>query len=61
MDSDLNPAIEELARSAETCEHNAPLHEAEGNAEQAALCRQLAASYRAGEVRLRECAQALGA
>lgn len=45
--ADLNPAIAELQRSAETCEHNAPIHEAEGNAEQAELSRRNAASYRA--------------
>ena len=44
---DLTPAIAELQRSAEICEHNAPIHEAEGNAEQAALSRANAASYRA--------------
>jgi hypothetical protein len=40
-------AIAELDRSAETCEHNAPIHEAEGNAEQAALSRANAQGYRA--------------
>jgi hypothetical protein len=39
--------IAELTRAAETCEHNAPIHEAEGNAEQAALSRANAANYRA--------------
>jgi hypothetical protein len=40
-------AIAELSRAAETCEHNAPIHEAEGNAEQAAFSRANAANYRA--------------
>lgn len=43
----LLPAIAQLMLSAETCEANAPIHEAEGNAEQAALSRSNAASYRA--------------
>jgi hypothetical protein len=46
-DMDFTAAIAELARAAETCEHNAPIHEAEGNAEQAALSRANAANYRA--------------
>jgi hypothetical protein len=44
---DFTAAIAELTRSAETCEHNAPIHEADGNAEQAALSRANAANYRA--------------
>jgi hypothetical protein len=44
---DFTAAIAELTRAAETCEHNAPIHEAEGSAEQAALSRGNAANYRA--------------
>lgn len=40
-------AIAELQRSAEICEHNAPIHEAEGNAAQAKLSRRNASAYRA--------------
>lgn len=39
-------AIAQLIDSAERCETNAPIQEAEGNAEQAAHCRQLSHSYR---------------
>mgnify|MGYP001191846849 CR=1 FL=1 len=39
-------AIAQLSVSAETCENNAPIHEAEGNAEQAALSRANAVAYR---------------
>ena len=41
-------AIAQLGISADVCENNAPIHEAEGNAEQAALSRANAESYRAG-------------
>jgi hypothetical protein len=51
--NELEPAIEELQRRAETCEHNAPIHEAAGDADQAALDRRLAESYRAAERHLR--------
>lgn len=44
----LGAAKDELKRAAETCEHNAPIHEAEGNLDQAALARANAVSYRAG-------------
>lgn len=44
---DMSPAIAELERAAETCEHNAPIHLAEGNAEQAALSTANAQAYRA--------------
>jgi hypothetical protein len=40
-------AISQLMISAENCENNAPIHEAEGNVEQAALSRANAESYRA--------------
>jgi len=40
-------AINQLTISAETCENNAPIHEAEGNTEQAELSRASAVSYRA--------------
>jgi hypothetical protein len=50
---DLTPAIDELRRSAETCEHNAPIHEAAGDQAQAELCRANAESYRAAERHLR--------
>lgn len=39
-------AIEQLKISAETCETNAPINEAEGNLDQAALERSNAAAYR---------------
>lgn len=39
-------AICQLTISAETCENNAPIHEAEGRIEQAALSRSNAESYR---------------
>ena len=45
--TDLNPAIAQLMLSAENCETNAPIHEAEGNLEQAELSRANARSYRA--------------
>lgn len=50
---ELDAAIDELRRSAETCEHNAPIHDQEGNHEQAELSRANARSYRAGERALR--------
>jgi len=40
-------AIAELAISAENCEHNAPIHFAEGNGAQAQLALTNAANYRA--------------
>lgn len=40
-------AIVQLRISAETCENNAPIHEAEGNHEQADCSRKNAAAYRA--------------
>lgn len=40
------PAISLLLAAAEACETNAPIHDAEGDAEQAALCRANALSYR---------------
>lgn len=39
-------AIEQLKISAEVCENNAPINEAEGNASQAALERDNAVAYR---------------
>ena len=39
-------AIAQLIISAETCETNAPIHEAEGNHAQAELSRQNAENYR---------------
>lgn len=39
-------AIDQLERSAEICETNAPIHEAEGNAAQAQLSRANATAYR---------------
>lgn len=51
--NELDYAIDELRRSAETCEHNAPIHESEGNQDQAKLCRELAKSYRAAEQHLK--------
>ncbi len=39
-------AIEQLKISAEVCENNAPINEAEGNISQAALERDNAAAYR---------------
>lgn len=39
-------AIAQLLISAETCENNAPINEAEGNHAQAALERQNAEGYR---------------
>jgi hypothetical protein len=39
-------AIAQLIVSAETCENNAPIHEAEGRIEQAACARANATSYR---------------
>jgi hypothetical protein len=52
----LDAAIDELRRSAETCEHNAPIHGADGNHEQAELSLELARSYRAGVAALVEIA-----
>ncbi len=40
-------AIAQLVISAEVCENNAPINEAEGNHAQAKLERENAASYRA--------------
>lgn len=40
-------AISQLTVTAETCEHNAPIHASEGNSEQAAHSRAQAASCRA--------------
>ncbi|MCY1414007.1 hypothetical protein D3C76_538200 [compost metagenome] len=39
-------AIERLKQAAEACENNAPIHEAEGEHEQAALDRTNAQAYR---------------
>ena len=39
-------AIAQLTVSAEICEHNAPIHEAEGNHVQAELSRANAENYR---------------
>lgn len=50
---ELEYAIDLLRRSAETCEHNAPIHEASGDTDQAKLDRELAKSYRAAEQHLR--------
>lgn len=45
-------AIEQLTISAEVCETNAPISEAEGNHEQAELERKNASAYRAAIARL---------
>lgn len=45
-------AIARLTVDAEICEHNAPIHEAEGNHAQAECSRANAASYRAAIERL---------
>jgi hypothetical protein len=45
-------AVAALQIAAETCEANAPIHEAEGNHEQAECSRNNAASYRAAIARL---------
>lgn len=45
--ADHSAAVAALQVAAETCETNAPIHEAEGNVEQAALSRSNAQSYRA--------------
>lgn len=45
-------AVEVLRIAAETCENNAPIHAAEGNAEQAELSRNNAVGYRAAIARL---------
>jgi hypothetical protein len=50
---ELDVAIDELRRAAETCEHNAPIHDAAGDVAQAELCRSNARSYRLGEQHLR--------
>lgn len=42
----MSHAISELLRTAEVAEINAPIHEAEGNVEQAELCRAVARSCR---------------
>ena len=47
-------AIAQLIVSAETCEMNAPIHESEGNHEQAETSRKNAESYRAAIERLKE-------
>lgn len=49
----MEAAIAQLEVSAETCENNAPIWEAEGNHEQAALSRANAESYRAAICQLR--------
>lgn len=49
---DTDAAIALLMMSAETCEHNAPIHADGGNQAQADLCRANAASYRAAIARL---------
>lgn len=49
---DFSAAMAQLEVAAETCEHNAPIHEAEGNLEQAALSRANAENYRAAIARL---------
>lgn len=49
---DFSAAIAQLVISAETCENNAPINEAEGNFEQAQLERENAAAYRAAIARL---------
>lgn len=41
------PAIRALERAADTCEHNAPIHATEGNAEQAACSKANGEGYRA--------------
>lgn len=51
--NELDPAIDILRQHAETCEHNAPIHEASGDTDQAKLDRELAKSYRAAEQHLR--------
>lgn len=43
----MDRAIAQLISSAEICENNAPIHEAEGNLEQAEADRSNARSYRA--------------
>ena len=43
----MQSAIESLRIAAEVCEHNAPLNDAAGNADQAAIERKNAAEYRA--------------
>lgn len=42
----MNHAITELLIAAENAENNAPIHEAEGNHAQAALCREVAKDCR---------------
>lgn len=47
-------AIAQLIDSAEMCEANAPIHEAEGRIDQAACSRANAASYRMAIVALQD-------
>jgi hypothetical protein len=49
---DFAAAVAALTVSAETCENNAPIHEAEGRQEQAELSRANAENYRAAIARL---------
>lgn len=49
---DMGAAVASLMIAAETCENNAPIHDADGNREQGALSRGNAASYRAAIARL---------
>lgn len=42
----MNQAIAILTATAETAENNAPIHEREGNLEQAQLCRETARDCR---------------
>jgi hypothetical protein len=53
QESNLTPAIDELERAAERCEHNAPIWEVEGDPAQAQLCRLNAAAYRAAVEKLK--------
>lgn len=53
MEHELDAAIDRLREHAETCEHNAPIHESQGDIAQAELDRSNARSYRAAEQHLR--------
>lgn len=48
-------AIEQLTISAETCENNAPINQAEGNLDQAGLERSNAEGYRSAIAMLERC------
>jgi hypothetical protein len=53
LKDELDIAIDRLQQAAETCEHNAAIHDTSGDSEQAALDRKCAESYRAAERHLR--------